>query len=71
MGDFLCGQVTYTAGQAIYTILCGGVAGSEVTVKGGTNQYLALCEVEVMKDPTVAKGKVFPYICSHFNRSQR
>ena len=60
MGDFLCGQVAYTAGQAIYTFSCGGVAGSEVTVRGKAGQHLSLCEVEVMKDPTVAKGTVFP-----------
>ena len=56
VGDFLCGKVAYTAGKVSYTISCGGVVGSEVTVKGKEGNVLVLCEVEVMKDPTVGKG---------------
>ena len=60
MDDFLCGHVTYRAEQKSYIISCGldGVVGSAVTIKGKAGQFLALCEVEVMNDPTVS-GKFF------------
>ena len=46
MGDELCGEITYVAGQAVYVLDCGGIFGNIVKVVQNEN-ILTLCEVQV------------------------
>ena len=50
MGNTKCGTVQYVTGEDQYTILCDedGVEGDTVTIFGTENQYLTLCELEIM-----------------------
>jgi len=46
VGDQLCGEVVYFAGQSVYVVECGGKVGDSVRVEQDNN-YLTLCEVQV------------------------
>ena len=51
VGDVFCGQVVYEAGKDIYEVECGDAVGKAVKVVQN-NQYLTLCEVQVIGVPS-------------------
>ena len=46
VGDHLCGEIVYSAGQASYEVGCGRAVGGTVRVVQDSN-ILTLCEVQV------------------------
>ena len=46
VGNELCDEITYVAGQAVYVLDCGGMFGNSVKVIQNEN-ILTLCEVQV------------------------
>lgn len=47
VGEHVCGSITYEAFQRMYSVDCGGVEGSQVSVKKMAS--LSLCEVKVFE----------------------
>eukprot|EP00116_Pleurobrachia_bachei_P000230 sb/3460492/ len=50
-GDEFCGSVTYTAGESIFSVECNGAVAGSVRIEQNYN-YLTLCEVKVIGEPT-------------------
>ena len=61
VGNELCGTVKYYNHVRKYEVSCGneGIVGKNVKIIAAPGQYLTLCEVQVMSDPTNSGNQIY------------